>query len=133
MDFLGEKGFAATMTCQRNRLPKGVDDCFLHKEKTTPGCPVAKVARFNKPITLVQTKTKVGQLPVTQAARAAEADGNVQPTDITWTRVHVTFQSTSSTNISTVNALNGNRLFVREKERGQGTSKRRWAIEMNEG
>jgi hypothetical protein len=24
MDYLGEQGFAATITCQRNRLPKGV-------------------------------------------------------------------------------------------------------------
>jgi hypothetical protein len=45
----------------------------------------------------------------------------------------VTFQSTSSTNISTVNALNENQLFVREKERGRGSGKRKWAIEMNEG
>ena len=130
MDYLGEKGFSATMTCQRNRLPKGVADCFLHKEKTTPGDKFARVARFNKPITLVKTNTKKAQLPVIQAAGGGAA--NVQPTDITWTRVHVTFQSTSSTNISTVNALNANQLFVREKERGRGNSKRKWAIEMNQ-
>jgi hypothetical protein len=44
----------------------------------------------------------------------------------------VSFQSTSSTNISTVNALNSNQLFVVKKERGQGASKRKWGIEMNE-
>ena len=57
---------------------------------------------------------------------------NVQPTDITWTCIHVTFQSTSSTNISTANALNANQLFVREKECGRGEGKRKWAIEMNQ-
>ena len=126
------------MTCQRNRLPKGVADCFLHKEKTTPGDKFARVARFNKPITLVKTTTKKAQLPVIQAAGGGAA--NVQPTDITWTRVHVTFQSTSSTNISTVNALNANQLFTVKKECGKenaGTAKpstkRKWAIEMNQG
>jgi hypothetical protein len=74
---------------------------------------------------LVKTTTKkVAQLP-------AEGDGSVQPTGNTWKRVHVTFQSTLSTNISTVNALNENQLFVCKKERGQGSSKRYWAIEMN--
>jgi hypothetical protein len=129
MDYLGEHGFAATMTCQRNRLPKGVDDCFMHKEKTVPKDPVARVARFNHPITLVTTKTKTGQMPV---IATGEPDENVQPTDVTWTRVHVTFQSTSSTNISTVNALNKNTLAVRTKERGRANSKVKWAIEMNE-
>ena len=130
MDYLGEKGFAATMTCQRNRLPKGVEDCFLHKEKTVPGCKVARVARFNKPITLVKTTTKMKEMPVIPEDGAVLV---VQPTEVTWTRVHVTFQSTSSTNLSTVNALNANQLFVRTKERGRGDGKRQWAIEMNEG
>ena len=131
MDYLGEKGFAATMTCQRNRLPKGIGSEFLHKEKTVPGCPVARVARFKNPTTLVTKRTKSGQMPVIPNANQ---DQNVEPTDITWTRVHVTFQSTSSTNISTVNALNENRLFVRKKERGRGKAggKKAWAIEMNE-
>ena len=129
MDYLGEKGYAATMTCQRNRLPYGVNDYFMHKEKTIPKCPVARVARFNHPITMVKTKTKPGQMPVIQEE---EEDQNVQPTDITWTRVHVSFQSTSSTNISTVNALNYNKLNVRIKERGRSAAKDRWAIEMNE-
>jgi hypothetical protein len=76
MDYLGENGFAATMTCQQNQLPKGVDNCFLHKEKTVPKDLVAQVARFNHPITLMTTKTKERQMPVNAAA--AE-DENVQP------------------------------------------------------
>jgi hypothetical protein len=128
MDYLGENGFPATMTCQQNWLPKGVGDCFLHKEKTVPKDPVARVARFNHPITLMTTKTKERQMPVNAAA--AE-DENVQPTEITWTCIHVTFQSTSSTNISTVNALNRNKLAVRTKEGGHDKTKVKWAIEMN--
>jgi hypothetical protein len=58
MDFIGKNGFSATMTCQRNRLPKGVEDIYLHKERTITGDPVAKCARFNWPITMV-TKTMV--------------------------------------------------------------------------
>jgi hypothetical protein len=129
MDYLGENGCAATVPCQRNRLPKGVDDCFLHKEKTVPKDPVARVARFNHPITLVKTKTKERQMPV---IAAGNEDESVQPTESTWTRVHVSFQSTSSTNISMVNALNKNKLAVRTKERGREKLKVKWAIEMNE-
>jgi hypothetical protein len=47
MDFIGENGFSATMTCQRNRLPKGVEDIYLHKERTITGDPDDKCARFN--------------------------------------------------------------------------------------
>jgi hypothetical protein len=91
MDYLGEKGFSATMTCQRNHLPSGVDDCFLHKEKTVPGNKYACVARFNKPIALVIKKTKKAQLQVITEGEEGE-EGNVGPTeDVTWTRVHVTF------------------------------------------
>jgi hypothetical protein len=98
MDYLGEKGFSATMTCQRNGLPQGVDRCFLHKEKMVPGDKYARVARFNKPITRITKKTKevLGQMQVIGEKNM------VQPTDVTWTRVHVMFQLTSSTNISTV-------------------------------
>jgi hypothetical protein len=74
MDFLGERGFAATMTCQRNRLPKGINNAFFCKEKTIPGDKHARVAQFNQPITLVKTSTKkVAQLP---------AEGDVQYADL---------------------------------------------------
>jgi hypothetical protein len=113
MDYLGENDFSAMMTCQPNRLPSGVDDCFLHKEMTVPGDKYARIARFIKPIALVIRKTKKAQLQVITKGEEGE-EGNVGLTeDVTWTRVHVTFQWTSSTNISTVNALNKNQLFVR--------------------
>ena len=45
--------------------------------------------------------------------------------------VHTSFQSTSSCNITTVNALNECILWLRKKERGTGKSKQLWGIEMN--
>jgi hypothetical protein len=50
-----------------------------------------------------------------------------------FTKAHYSFQSTGTTNIGTVNSLNGIRFYVeKKKERGAGESKRMWAIEMNE-
>ena len=46
-------------------------------------------------------------------------------------RAHISFQSTSSCNISTVNALRECHTFTRNRSRGQGENKRKWAIEMN--
>ena len=43
-----------------------------------------------------------------------------------------TFQSTSSCNIISVNAINSCGLYAQTKERGRNDGKRRWAIEMNE-
>ena len=48
-----------------------------------------------------------------------------------WQSCHVSFQSTSSCNISTVNALNEVFNYVELRERGRGVSKRKWVIEMN--
>ena len=33
MDWLGQNGFGATMTCRRDRLPSGVPNRFLHLKK----------------------------------------------------------------------------------------------------
>ena len=46
-------------------------------------------------------------------------------------RVHVSFQSTSSCNFSSVNSLNHCELTREQRERGRGKSKRKWFIEMN--
>ena len=45
--------------------------------------------------------------------------------------MHVSFQSTSSCNISTVNALNTCELDVQKRSRGVDKNKRIWGIEMN--
>ena len=45
--------------------------------------------------------------------------------------VHTSFQSTSSCNTATVNALNEYILWLRKKDRGTGKSKQLWGIKMN--
>jgi hypothetical protein len=130
-DWIGQNGFGVTMTCRRDRLPRGVPNHFFHKVATAPGDTKARVARFNNPITVVKhvllNPVAEGQTP------EGEADNQpVRTPPIKYTRVHVTFQSTSSCNITTVNALNQNSLFVVGKERGSGKQKRKWVIEMND-
>lgn len=98
------------MTSARNSLPRNIKDEYLHKLKTDPKNKQAKIARFAQPII---------------AVKDVEKDGKK------YQRVHVSFQSTSSCNISTVNALNEVYNFVELRERGKGISKRLWVIEMN--
>jgi hypothetical protein len=45
--FLGELGFGATMTCQRDRLPKEIPETNVHKKKTDSS-PKAKGGSFFK-------------------------------------------------------------------------------------
>jgi len=141
MNWAGENGFSATMTCRRDRLPGGVANKYLHKESTQNGDKRARVGRFNNPITLVKTVTVppvlagVTDRKATSPASDVASVSDAAPLDtapVTYTRVHVSFQSTSSTNISTVNALNANKRMVLPRERGQGAYKRKWVIEYNE-
>ena len=112
MDYAGKKGFGLTMTCRRDRLPKDIPSEYLHKKKTThEGRPRASI--FLNPIVAVKDCT-----------------GNMF-TDKPYRKVHVSFQSTSSCNISHVNALSSCSGYIRKKERGRGQNKRKWAIEMN--
>ena len=106
LDWLGDNGFGATMTCRRDRLPKDVKGEFLHKKKTDTSTRT-KVARFLNPIVAVKTTDK-------------------------YQRVHTSFQSTSSCNITTVNALQRCKLYVRQRERGREDKKQKWVIEMND-
>ena len=106
-DWIGENGFSSIGTQARNCLPAGVEKKYLHIEKHPAGCKYSKVARFTQPIIAVK-------------------DGQG------YQRVHVSFQSTSSANISTVNCLNECKLFVEIRERGKGENKRCWGIEMND-
>jgi hypothetical protein len=111
LEYAAEKGFGLTMTCRRDRLPGcgakgGVPSKYWHKEKTNH-LGRAKAARYEYPIFAIK---RVG-------------DSLIQ---------HTSFQSTSSCNISSVNALNELSLYVASKERGRGSTKRHWGIEMNE-
>ena len=106
LDWLGTNGFGATMTCRRDRLPAKIKGEYLHKKKTLV-TPQTKVARFLNPI--VATKT----------------------TDC-YERVHTSFQSTSSCNITSVNGIAQCSKYLRKKQRGQKDNKREWVIEMND-
>ncbi|CAJ1953548.1 unnamed protein product [Cylindrotheca closterium] len=111
LDHLGELGFAATMTSRRDRLPAGVPKHHFHHEKG-PVDDRSKAARFIHPITCVKKFPQDGEKKA-------------------YTRTHVSFQSTGSTNFSTVNAINSSRLYVVKKERGVGKEKRIWGVENN--
>ncbi|KAG7370169.1 hypothetical protein IV203_027915 [Nitzschia inconspicua] len=119
MNWLGTNGYSATMTCRRDRLPSDIPRHFLHHEKTDPGSKPAKCARFSQPVTAV----KVYEID------ASDANDNKKY----YTRVHVSMQSTSSTNFSTVNAMNENKKWIAKKDRGRAINqtKRVWGIEMN--
>jgi hypothetical protein len=111
LHYAAEKGFGLTMTSRRDRLPGcsggGIPSKYWHKEKTNH-LARAKAARYEQPIFAIK---RVGK------------DSLIQ---------HMSMQSTSSCNISSVNALNELSLYVGCKERGRGQSKRSWGIEMNE-
>ena len=116
LNWLGSQGYGATMTFRRDRLPKDVPDKYFHKVGTAPGDKKARVARFFPPVTACKNFPKNPE------------DGKGEA----FTRVHCSFQSTSSCNIGTVNAVNQNALFGIKKERGRGKFKRKWVIEMNQ-
>jgi len=110
MEYVASKGMGMTCTVNRGRLPGKVPNQYWHKG-TTGSDDRAKGARFEYPIVAVK--------------RDKEKYGNS-----VW--VHTSFQSTSSCNISSVNALNHCSLCAQQRERGRGLFKRTWTIEMNE-
>ena len=110
MEWMGQEGFGAILTSARDRLPGDIPSQYLHKAKTLPGNKAAKLAKFVQPIVAVKNSTG--------------PTGKYQ-------RTHISFQSTSSCNISTVNAMNEVYNFVELRERGRGDDKRFWVIEMN--
>ena len=111
MDWLGQRGFGAMMTCRRDLLPAGIPGKYLHKKKTDVS-KRTKVARYLEPVVCVKN------MPAERHNAAHK-------------RVHVSFQSTSSCNFTTVNSINECSVNVEQRERGQGPNKRLWGIEMN--
>ena len=91
LEYAAEKGFGLTMTCRRDRLPDKhvIAGKYWHKEKTDSG-PRPKAARYEQPIFAIK---RVGNSLIQ----------------------HTSFQSTSSCNISSVNALNEIGLYVTAK------------------
>ena len=110
MTYAAEKGIGITCTVNRGRLPKGTPSKYLHKSRTDVD-PRSKAARFENPIVAIKRDPDHWGTSVWQ---------------------HTSFQSTSSCNISHVNAINTCSLFAKQKERGRALFKRTWAIEMNE-
>jgi hypothetical protein len=131
-DYCGANEFPVLMTVRRDRLPGGVPSKHWCKEKTSNGDRRARVGRFNQPITAVKTTVMPEVLVGAATSAGAEEELMVPSEPVTYTRVHCSFQSTSSCNIHAVNSLNGNSRFVQTKERGRGMHKRSWVIEMNE-
>ena len=86
MDWLGQNGFGATMTCWSGRLTSGAKKQYLHKKKTDTKAQ-SKAAQSNQPINMVKVVPAVGLLKAYQ-------------------RIDTSFQSNSSCNTLTVNALN---------------------------
>ena len=108
--------FGFLSTVQRGRLPKGIPTKYFHKEQTSNADNHARVARFNHPITAVKT---------VECCKPGTTEKS------SYTKVHVSFQSTSSTNIQGVDSLNAVSRFVQKKDRGRGKHKRSWVIESN--
>ena len=104
--YVAKEGFGCTMTVSRNCLPSGIPKKYLHHGQP-PNDLRNRHSRFTNPIFAVK---KAGKSFIQLCS----------------------FQSTSSCNIASVNAINGCHLFSRSKERGRGINKRHWAIEMNE-
>ena len=90
-------------------MPEGVDKIYLCCKHQNGVNAVNKAAWFNEPTMLVKKKA---------ATEHTEA----------YKCVHISFQSTGTTNITTVNALNSNKLYVSKKERGKGEKKRNWEL-----
>jgi len=138
MNYLGERGFGALITCMRNRLPKGIKTFHLHK-KPTDTSDVTKVARFLEPVVAIKVvkgkkilcclfnKMFLSNSSVLFVVHYA-GNGDKKP----YMLQHVSMQSTSSCNFSCVNSLNLCEMSVRKKERGRGAHRRAWGIENNE-
>jgi hypothetical protein len=77
--------------------------------------PMPRVARFEQPVIAVK-----------------EVKFQPDSEKKSYMIVHVSFQSTGSTNITTINTLDQVELYVAKRERGRGVTKQIWAIEINE-
>ena len=95
---------------------KEIPKIHFHGKKGVDINARSKAARYMQPIVVVKHVTP-------------PAGSGGKP----YTVAHVSFQSTGGTNITCVNALRELKLYVRERAKGRGESKRIWAIEMNEG
>ena len=94
INYACEQGFGVTMTCRRDRLPKGVPGKYLCKLKT-PVDKRSRASRWMHPIFCLKQHQSGALIQLT------------------------TFQSTSSCNLMHVNGVNSNSLYGSIKERGK--------------
>jgi hypothetical protein len=118
LHYLGEGGWAGTMTCRCNRLPKSVPRKYFNFIKAAPVNARSKVAQFEHPIIAVKY------------VEHQDSDRVTDKKD--YVLCHVSFRSTGGTNIFTVNALSLVDVYVRDCSKGRGQQRRTWGIEMNE-
>ncbi len=122
LGYLGEVGWKGTMTCRCDHLPKSAPRNLPRKYfnfiKAAPVNARSKVGQFKQPIIAVKH------------VKHQDSDTVTEKRD--YILCHVSFQSTGGTNISTVNALSSVDLYVRKCNKGRGSQKITWGIEMNE-
>jgi hypothetical protein len=116
--YLGEGGCKGTMTCRCDHLPKSVLKKYFNFIKAALVNAISKVAQF--------------ELPIIAVKHVKHQDSDTVTEKKDYVLCHVSFQSTGGTNISTVNALSLVDSYVRECNKGRGSQKRTWGIEMNE-
>ena len=107
IDWDGNAGLGIIGKNTRNRLPKDIEPLYLYKEKTNATIKQTKAARFFEPMVAVENYSRGFQ------------------------QVHVSFQSTPSCNIVSVNAHNECTNFFEIREKGRSKHKQQWVIEMN--
>ena len=110
--YLGLNGWKTCHTTQQGHLLKRLREHFHHIREVEVG-QRSKAARFEHPIVAVK------EFPAEDGKEAHRT-------------THVSFQSTGSTHITAVNALDNVDIYVRRREKGQGATKQIWDIEMNE-
>eukprot|EP00957_Ditylum_brightwellii_P096491 7349117-Ditylum_brightwellii.AAC.1 len=122
MDWMGNEGFGGVVTCIRDRLPGDIPGKYLHKKKTNNSDRI-KVAQFFNPVVAVNDLHAI-----IEATR--DTDGNDVEKEVSKScpRVHVSFQSTSLCNYSTVSALNICKTTAMIRSRGRGDRKRYWGL-----
>ncbi len=99
-NFLGENKYKAVHTSRRDRLPKECKKESFHHSKTVTVDDRSRMARFEQPIVAVK--------------KVVPPEGSGKSPFLI---VHITFQSTGSTNIQCVNALSEVMLYVRQRKK----------------
>ena len=93
---MSKKGFCEIITYKRDKLPKNIHKYFSLWKNAVDHCN--RVARLFEPISAVQSVKSTTE-------------------EKSYVQTLISFQNTKRTNISSVNALNSNRLFIVKRTR----------------